>query len=498
MPRSAAPRQWLAAVFDVTWQVAAKQGFRSAPDWYLAKDGVHCAPFAQKGAMNSPTPDAHVFRFGVFELDVRSGELRRHGLKIRLPDQSFQILRALLLRPGELVTRDELRQLLWTADTFVDFEVGLNSAVRKLREALDDSADNPRFVETVPRHGYRFVGARRRFGAAGGLRGNVRSSLPPVQAVRRDNRLAGRASARACADQPSLASASLACGGAPVRPACRDGGSCLPRRAAQASGRRNGRSADPVPRGAPVREPDGRPCAGLLRRQRDRCGHGASRPGRGRRRDLTNVGAAIQTDGQAAAADPDGAGQCRRRRGGHRAEVRRHRPDHGETDSCGDRSQSLGAYIRRRHEQDVRPAATDRVRCGRRGRAAPADCTARTDHQSEGVRGIPQRRSARGVCSDTKDSAGPWGISRKRSPSSPTLLQRTPSSRWCRCNSCSAVPTRRTRSFRRRKRRRARRCSSTTTFPGRTGRWARSSTCITGVGRKATRHWSGPRSWAVR
>jgi DNA-binding winged helix-turn-helix (wHTH) protein len=108
--------------------------------------------------MTSPTPDPHVFRFGVFELDVRSGELRRHGLKIRLPDQSFQILRALLMRPGEVVTRDELRQLLWTAETFVDFEVGLNSAVRKLREALDDSADNPRFVETVPRHGYRFVG----------------------------------------------------------------------------------------------------------------------------------------------------------------------------------------------------------------------------------------------------------------------------------------------------------------------------------------------------
>jgi TolB-like protein/DNA-binding winged helix-turn-helix (wHTH) protein/tetratricopeptide (TPR) repeat protein len=108
--------------------------------------------------MKSLTPDAHVFRFGGFELDARLRELRRHGLKIRLPDQSFQILRALLMRPGELVTRDELCRLLWTADTFVDFEVGLNSAVRKLREALDDSADNPRFVETVPRRGYRFVG----------------------------------------------------------------------------------------------------------------------------------------------------------------------------------------------------------------------------------------------------------------------------------------------------------------------------------------------------
>ena len=131
--------------------------FRSAPDWLFGEGRGTLRSYAQKGAMHSPTPDARVFRFGVFELDVRSGELRRHGLKIRLPDQSFQILRALLLRPGELVTRDELRQLLWTADTFVDFEVGLNSAVRKLREALDDSADNPRFVETVPRHGYRFV-----------------------------------------------------------------------------------------------------------------------------------------------------------------------------------------------------------------------------------------------------------------------------------------------------------------------------------------------------
>jgi TolB-like protein/DNA-binding winged helix-turn-helix (wHTH) protein len=96
-------------------------------------------------------------RFGVFELDIDSGELRRHGLKVRLPDQSFQILKLLLGRAGEVVTRDELRHALWTADTFVDFEVGLNSAVRKLREALDDSADNPRFVETVPRRGYRFI-----------------------------------------------------------------------------------------------------------------------------------------------------------------------------------------------------------------------------------------------------------------------------------------------------------------------------------------------------
>jgi TolB-like protein/DNA-binding winged helix-turn-helix (wHTH) protein len=107
--------------------------------------------------MEVSTSTARVFRFGVFELDSRSGELRKHGVKIRLPDQSFQILQVLLDRPGELVTREELQQRLWTSDTFVDFDVGLNSAIRKLRDALGDAAENPRFVETLPRRGYRFI-----------------------------------------------------------------------------------------------------------------------------------------------------------------------------------------------------------------------------------------------------------------------------------------------------------------------------------------------------
>ncbi|MCA1563964.1 MAG: winged helix-turn-helix domain-containing protein [Acidobacteria bacterium] len=107
--------------------------------------------------MHAPHPAARVVRFGVFELDAQSGELRRHGLKVRLPEQSFQILNLLLSRPGEVVTREELRHVLWTPDTFVDFDIGLNSAIRKLRDALDDSADNPRFVETLPRRGYRFI-----------------------------------------------------------------------------------------------------------------------------------------------------------------------------------------------------------------------------------------------------------------------------------------------------------------------------------------------------
>jgi DNA-binding winged helix-turn-helix (wHTH) protein len=107
--------------------------------------------------IEGPVPRPRVFRFGIFELDTQSRELRRHGLKIRLPDQSFQILHMLLSHPGEVVTRDDLRRQLWTSETFVDFDVGLNSAIRKLREALEDSADNPRFVETLPRRGYRFI-----------------------------------------------------------------------------------------------------------------------------------------------------------------------------------------------------------------------------------------------------------------------------------------------------------------------------------------------------
>jgi DNA-binding winged helix-turn-helix (wHTH) protein/tetratricopeptide (TPR) repeat protein len=98
-----------------------------------------------------------VARFGAFEVNFQSGELRRNGVKVRLADQPLQILQLLLERPGEIVTREQLRARLWTSGTFVDFERGLNSAVRKLREALDDAAVNPRFIQTVPRRGYRFI-----------------------------------------------------------------------------------------------------------------------------------------------------------------------------------------------------------------------------------------------------------------------------------------------------------------------------------------------------
>jgi Tol biopolymer transport system component/DNA-binding winged helix-turn-helix (wHTH) protein len=103
------------------------------------------------------TTETSVVRFGIFELDPRSGELRRKGAKVRLQEQPFQILLTLLGRPGELVTRDELRGRLWPDDTFVDFDHSINTAVRRLRDALGDSAENPRFVETVARRGYRFL-----------------------------------------------------------------------------------------------------------------------------------------------------------------------------------------------------------------------------------------------------------------------------------------------------------------------------------------------------
>lgn len=107
--------------------------------------------------MPARSPAVQIVRFGVFEVDLKSGELRRQGLKVRLPEQAFLVLALLLQRHGTLVTRDDLRTKLWPVDTFVDFDHGLNAAVYKIRRALGDSASCPRFVETVARRGYRFL-----------------------------------------------------------------------------------------------------------------------------------------------------------------------------------------------------------------------------------------------------------------------------------------------------------------------------------------------------
>jgi Tol biopolymer transport system component/DNA-binding winged helix-turn-helix (wHTH) protein len=102
-------------------------------------------------------PNSHVVRFGRFEVDLRQGELRKNGIKLKLTGQPFQILVILLEHPGDLVTREQLQRRLWPSDTFVDFDRGLNAAINRVREALGDSAENPRFVETLPRRGYRFI-----------------------------------------------------------------------------------------------------------------------------------------------------------------------------------------------------------------------------------------------------------------------------------------------------------------------------------------------------
>jgi cholera toxin transcriptional activator len=104
-----------------------------------------------------PQKSSRIARFGLFELDLSAGELRKSGAKLRLQGQPFQVLALLLERAGEVVTREELQQKLWPSDTFVDFDHSLNTAINKVREALGDSASSPRYVETLARRGYRFI-----------------------------------------------------------------------------------------------------------------------------------------------------------------------------------------------------------------------------------------------------------------------------------------------------------------------------------------------------
>jgi DNA-binding winged helix-turn-helix (wHTH) protein len=120
-------------------------------------------------------------RFAEFELDLRTGELRRRGLLVAVPEQPLRVLELLVRHAGEVVSRDRLRARLWPADTFVDFEHGLNAAVKRLRDILGDAADRPRFVETVPKRGYRSSDSRHVFsfpGAAAGSGFGESRSMP--------------------------------------------------------------------------------------------------------------------------------------------------------------------------------------------------------------------------------------------------------------------------------------------------------------------------------
>jgi DNA-binding winged helix-turn-helix (wHTH) protein len=109
--------------------------------------------------MDSSSNQKRLAQFGPYQADLRTGELRKHGIRLRLQEQPFQVLAMLLSNPGELVTREELQKRLWPADTFVDFDHGLNTAINKLREVLSDSSATPKYIETLPRRGYRFLAA---------------------------------------------------------------------------------------------------------------------------------------------------------------------------------------------------------------------------------------------------------------------------------------------------------------------------------------------------
>lgn len=142
----------------------------------MAHPSLPPSPTRKGPGLDSST--LRIIRFGVFELDLQSRELRKRGIKVRLSDQPCQLLQLLLEHTGDVVTREELRQRLWPADTFVDFDLSLNSAVRKLREALGDSADHPTFIETLPRRGYRFIAPVERI-TAPDVVAPVAGSAPP-------------------------------------------------------------------------------------------------------------------------------------------------------------------------------------------------------------------------------------------------------------------------------------------------------------------------------
>jgi DNA-binding winged helix-turn-helix (wHTH) protein len=138
--------------------------------------------------MSVPSESRHKVRFGAFEVDLRTAELRTNGRELTLQGQPFQILIVLLECPGELVPREELKNRLWTSDTFVDFEHSLNKAVNRLREALNDSAEHPKFVETLPRKGYRWIGPEPQ----------ILTDLEPVRPTRMGRTSTGRAGLQTC------------------------------------------------------------------------------------------------------------------------------------------------------------------------------------------------------------------------------------------------------------------------------------------------------------
>ena len=166
-------------------------------DQVYCEGGLQAALFTAKSMLNLVRFEANVVeetvraprlvRFGAFEVDLRAGELRKDGAKLKLTGQPLQVLTILLEQPGEVVTREELKKRLWP-DTFVDVEHSLNSAINKIREVLSDSAENPRFVETLPRRGYRFIASVEGSGVSTVPERGVTSSAQPSEvAVRKES-----------------------------------------------------------------------------------------------------------------------------------------------------------------------------------------------------------------------------------------------------------------------------------------------------------------------
>src|SRR5215475_4868002 len=147
---------------------------------FLAEISAHAdklGALARSRPMGDGIQSPRIYHFGAFTLDARTGELSHNGHRTPLRDQSFQLLLALLEHPGELITREELTRRLWGTGTFVDFDRGLNKVVNHLREALADSVEQPRFIETLPRKGYRFI-------APVSLTGDDDEAVAPVETAR--------------------------------------------------------------------------------------------------------------------------------------------------------------------------------------------------------------------------------------------------------------------------------------------------------------------------
>jgi TolB-like protein/DNA-binding winged helix-turn-helix (wHTH) protein/Tfp pilus assembly protein PilF len=177
---------------QVPWQPTVNMRFTGDDPRLLLGKLAGCYTLPVDLPMDETYQPGRLLRFGVFELDCRVGELRKNGLRVRLQQQPFQVLAMLLERPGEVVGREELQKRLWPADTFVDFDHGLNKAINKVREALGDSAESPRFVETVARRGYRFLAEVKVAGAVPVRISELEPPPPPAAEAREREDLAGK------------------------------------------------------------------------------------------------------------------------------------------------------------------------------------------------------------------------------------------------------------------------------------------------------------------